>query len=214
MKPSTQAPVVTYEGLPLSGGGAHSLGRSSRRVVYTQVLSFLETCTTLRGQVEHSLVTREVPGLERQQEDLRALQDRFGRGRVIVLDGEEVDDAFDLLDDIAPQATMHGMSTIELDVRASFDLLDPSSKAPLDAGRWQERTGHQNHLALRLAERSTLRVELCVPLSPSAELDQLVHRLQDKLPVRLSSKHWRCWVVGRGGASLAPRRLDMSHVLA
>ena len=37
--------AVTSVGLPISSGGAHSLGRMSRRTAYERTRSFLEACT-------------------------------------------------------------------------------------------------------------------------------------------------------------------------
>jgi hypothetical protein len=42
--------AVTYDGLPVSSGCAHSLGRMTRRAAYDATMSFLRTCTQPVGR--------------------------------------------------------------------------------------------------------------------------------------------------------------------
>jgi hypothetical protein len=39
--------AVTYIGLPISSGGAHSLGRMTRRAAYAAMMEFVGTCAQL-----------------------------------------------------------------------------------------------------------------------------------------------------------------------
>jgi hypothetical protein len=112
--PSTPT-AVTYDGLPISGGGAHSLGHMTRRVAHAATLAFLEACTEPLGRTEHTITVHDVPELSRQVRLERELQRRFGRGLVLVLDADELPEALDFLDEVHPQPTNQwGMAPIWL----------------------------------------------------------------------------------------------------
>ena len=57
----TPLTAVTDEGLPLSSGGAHSLGRMTRRAAYESTMSFLRACAEPIGRVEYSFTTHDFP---------------------------------------------------------------------------------------------------------------------------------------------------------
>jgi len=56
--------AVTYVGLPISSGGAHSLGRMSRRAAYQRTIAFLQACTQPVGAIDYTFKVHDVPDLE------------------------------------------------------------------------------------------------------------------------------------------------------
>jgi hypothetical protein len=99
-----EAPAaVTYIGLPISSGGAHSLGRMSRRVAYARTIAFLDACTQPVGAIEYKFAVNDVPELKPVPSLERELARRFGNDARVK--AERVSDALDFLDDIDPQPT-------------------------------------------------------------------------------------------------------------
>src|SRR5262245_35291691 len=120
--------AVTYVGLPIGSGGAHSLGRTPRRVAYERTASFLQQCTIPVRAPEFAFDVQDVPELPRNRSLERALQEAFGRGRHVVVHEARVGDALNFLDSIDPQPTNQwGMPPIWFTWTVHFQILDPES---------------------------------------------------------------------------------------
>jgi hypothetical protein len=211
---TTEVPIaVTYDGLPISSGGAHSLGRMTRRNALGAIRTFLRECTAPVGRMDYSFTVHDVPDLPRQDDLERRLERRFGRGAIVVLAEDEVDDALDFLDEIHPQPTNQwGMAPIWFRAAARFMLLDPRTKTPIpgQTDHLFERAGYRNDLRLFLDNKARLGVSFCIPDADAATLDALVPWLQQHLPCKLSPKQWRSLTPTKSGSSLRVRVLDMS----
>jgi hypothetical protein len=205
--------AVTYSGLPVSSGGAHSLARMSRRVAYARTIDFLETCTEPLGPIDYFFHAYDVPELGRNGRLERELQRRFGRfgplGRVSVAE-VDVAGALDFLDEIDPQpANQWEMVPIWFWATASFRILDPASGRPLPGQDpalyggfeydWQRPLGTSG-LRLILQDVAKLGMELSIPDAGAELLERVVPWLQMHLPFRLSPKHWRAWTPTRKGS--------------
>jgi len=208
-----EVPVaVTYDG---PTGGAHSLGRMTRRTAYEGVLSFLDTCTEPMSPTRYSFRVHDVPGLDHDGDVERELARRFGRGRIVVLDEDEVADALDFLDDVHPEPTNQwGMAPVWFGASARFRLLDPQTGSPLP-GQTDDlsyRVGYKNELRLTMDNRARLGVELCIPEAGDELLGRVLPWLQQHLPCRLSSKRWRAWTVTKS-RTLRGRVLDVTGLV-
>lgn len=206
--------AVTYDGLPISGGGAHSLGRMTRRVAYAAMLGFLEACTEPVGRIEHTITVHDVPELPRQVRLERELERRFGRGRILVLDADELPKALDFLDEVHPQpANQWGMAPIWFRATARFRLLDPATGTALpgQTERLEERVGYRNEMRLILDNSARLGITFCIPDADAGLLSRLLPALQEHAPCRLSRKQWRSWTPTKAG-TLKSRVLDVSAV--
>jgi hypothetical protein len=167
------------------------------------------------GPVGLSFKVHQVPELPPTKDLERRLEERFGRGRILILDDDEVDDALDFLDEVHPQPTNPwGMAPLWLHINAKFLLLDPETGRPLP-GQTDElfaRVGYNNELKLTLHNQATLGIELCVPEAEDQVLSRLLPWLQANLPCRLSPKHWRAWTPTKS-QTLRARVLDVSPFL-
>ena len=213
--PDPAPTAVTYEGLPISSGGAHSLGRMTGRTAYETTMSFLRTCTLPMGPIDYSFTVRRVPELAPARDLELKLERRFGRGSVLVLHEDEVDDALEFLEDVHPQPTNQwGMAPLGFRAKAKCSLLDPETDRPLP-GQTDElfaRVGYSNQLELRLDNRAALGIEFCIPEPDDLVLSRMLPWLQEHLPCNLSPKHWRAWRPTKSG-SLRPRVLDVSRLI-
>lgn len=206
--------AVTYEGLPIGGGGAHTL-RMGRRSAYDATMGFLNDCAVPTRPPEISLRLRPVPDLATDADLRRRLAAAFGTGDVIILADDEVADALDLLEEIDPRPRANGMPALQLQVRSRFLLRDPATgdALPGQTDDLFHRVGFANDLALLLDDDVRLRLELCIPGADDAVLARVLPDLVRHLPCRLSPKHWRAWRPTRS-RTLRGRVLDVSSHLA
>jgi hypothetical protein len=205
--------AVTYVGLPVSSGGAHSLGTMPRRVAYERTMGFLDACTASLDVLDHRFRLQRVPDLEPPVELARALRATFGDD--VALPTSRVPDALDFLDSIDPQpANRWGMVPVWFWTAAAFRILDPATGRPLD-GQDPERYGNVEYeptvplgtsgLHLILNDHAALGVELCIPAGDDDLVRRVVPWLQEHLPFRFSPKQWREWAPTRTGTWKARR---------
>ena len=216
--------AVTYVGLPIGSGGAHSLGRMSQRVAYERTTSFLQTCTELVSPTQYTFHVLDVPELSRQL-DLEAELERrfgpgeerrFGPGKRVAVPANRVDEALELLDDIHPQPTNQwGMAPIWFLAESSFQILDPATGIVLPGQHAERFAGAEyvprvplgtSDLHLILDNRARLGINLCIPDADNELLQGIVPWLEDHLPFKMSAKQWRSWTPTKSG-SFKSRRM-------
>ncbi|WP_430333301.1 hypothetical protein [Rhodococcus sp. ACT016] len=210
--------VVTYDGLPASAGGAHSLRIRHPDKAFQRVQSFVDACTEPVSSTSWAFEIA-AGGPPAATEQLVALAtERFGgprhRARTHTewnVAPDSVDRALDALVIAGSDAvTSHGRSLAALTCNMRVRLLDPDTRAPYpdiapDAfGRFAvdgygRVLGESGVRATVGTAASSLSLWLNLPadqrLSPAAR------HLQDHLPFRLSAKHWRIWRPTRSGDS-------------
>jgi hypothetical protein len=109
---SPQPTAVTYVGLPISSGGAHSLTRMSFRAAHERTVQFLSRCAEPITPLAYSLILlhADVP---RDTKIEKLLHRRFGPGDNVNVAHERVTEALDFLTEIDPrtgQSFGHGSS--------------------------------------------------------------------------------------------------------
>lgn len=202
------AAAVTYVGLPISSGGAHSLGRMSRRAAYEQTMTFLRTCTEPVSNMEYRFRLNEKTAVGLPSDPMLWLKvkARFGPGAIGT---DRVSDALDFLDEIEPQPESYGVTPIWFWATTRFRILDPATGMPFPGQdpksfggteyEWQIPLGSSD-LRLILHNRAALGVDLCIPNADRDVLRRVVPWLQEHLPFKLSAKHWRAWNRTRSGS--------------
>jgi hypothetical protein len=187
----------------------------SRRAAYAATLAFLAACTQPLGQSEYTLTVQDVPELPRPVSLEADLERRFGRGRILSLDPDEVPEALDFLDEVHPQPiNQWGMAPIWFRATTRFRLLDPAAGTvlPGQSGHLEEQVGYRNEVRLILDNSARLGISLCIPGCDTSLLDRLLPALQEHAPCRLSRKQWRAWTPTKTG-TLKSRVLDVSSFL-
>ena len=199
--------AVTYVGLPVSSGGAHSLGRMSRRTAFEQTVDFLRTCTQPVDPLVYTFKLHAVPELEPLPLLERALEQRFGD--YVHVPEARVPEALAFLDEIDPQPTNRwGMAPLWFRVVSKFRILDPATGRPVlgqDPDRfaqveyeWSVPLGTSG-LRLILHNQAAVSIELCIPDADEDALHRLVPWLEHHLPFKFSPKHWRTWTPTKSG---------------
>jgi hypothetical protein len=213
-----EAAAVTYNGLPVSNGGAHSLGRMSRRTAYETTIGFLDQCTVPDGRRAYVVffpAVRVSPRVEPPAGLRDQVERRFGRAGEIP-EGR-IGDALDFLDEIAPQPTnRYGMAWVWVKVQCRFRLLDPGTGRPVP-GQDPRRFGGVEYvwslplgasrISLSLHNQAALAIDLCIPDPTEDLLRRLIPWLAASLPFKFSSKHWRVWMPTKKG-SFRSKRLE------
>jgi hypothetical protein len=227
--------LIVYDGLPVSSGGAHGLGKRGPVDVWTQLSRFLHQCADLIGSYETALLVYEAAGkpLTPIESGKTSATTLFGmpQRRVAVTGVVEIlENSWGLGADQLPQALtwlteqhlVPSLSTgpaFVVGLQARFRLKDPDSGEVLPF-QGPEHYGHQtlghqlplgvSMLYARLAARSTCSLTLCLPFTDvSPELMRCVVALQHRLPFKLSEKHWARWQLNAAGSAYYSRKIRM-----
>lgn len=216
--------VVTYDGLPASAGGAHSLRTKNPRKAYESMQAFLDAAVVTVGAPELSfqLWAGGPPDIADRFEAFAT--EHFGgpqgrqrthtRWRVLP---EHVDATLDALSSADPRAvTGHGHPLASLVLSAQVALVDPAAGTPyagIDAdafGRFAvdgygRLLGASGVRATCGTTASSLSLWLAFPADD--RLRAAAVHVQEHLPFRLSTKHWRRWRAAKDGQSFRATKI-------
>lgn len=214
--------VVTYDGLPGSAGGAHSLRVKRPDVAFQRVYTFLDACAEPVSLPSWTFEIRQ-GGSPAPTEQLSELATGiFGGPRSKAQTHTEwnvppgsVNDALDAL--VGSDAvTTHGRSLAALTYSAPVRLIDPSTRAPYpditpDAfGRFAVdgygRILGESGIRVTLGNAAS-SLSLWLNLPADERLSSGARHLQDHLQFRLSAKHWRLWRRNRSGDSYRSNKI-------
>lgn len=210
--------VVTYDGLPASAGGAHSLRTRNPRTAHEKVQAFLDAAVLTVGAPEMSfqLWAGGPPDVVDRFEAFAAahLGGPKSRQRTHTqwrIRSENVDAALDALSGADSRAvTGHGHPLASLVWNAQVALVDPVARTPyegIDADAFG-RFGVDGYGGLLGASgvratfgttASSLSLRLAFPADD--RLHDAAAHVQNHLPFRLSTKHWRRWRAMKDGQS-------------
>lgn len=216
--------VVTYDGLPASAGGAHSLRTKNPRKAYESVQAFLDAAVVTVGAPELSfqLWAGGPPDIADRFEAFATA--RFGgpqgrqrthtRWRVLP---EHVDATLDALSSADSRAvTGHGHPLASLVWSAQVAPVDPAAETPY-AGIDADTFGHfavdgYGRLLGASGVRATFgttasSLSLWLALPADDRLRAAAVHVQEHLPFRLSTKHWRRWGATKDGQSFRATKI-------
>jgi hypothetical protein len=133
--------LITYDGLPLSAGGAHRIRGRERGAIWASVLHFLESFTTYRESSEVRLLVHEGPRVDGAffETAHRTAMTSYGPGqRRLAIAGEvgeyehswrrgpaHIADALGLMQTLEPFPEHWLGGPLVLSIGASFQLCDP-----------------------------------------------------------------------------------------
>ncbi|MFJ2369781.1 hypothetical protein [Microbacterium sp. NPDC087665] len=210
--------VVTYDGLPSSAGGAHSLRTRNPRTAYDAVQTFLDAAVRTISAPEMSF--------QLWAGGPREIADRFEAFAAAHIGGprsrqrthtewrvrpENIDAALDAVGSAGSQAvTAHGHPLASLVWNAQVILTDPATGTPYDGidadalGRFAvdgygRLLGESGIRATFGTTASSLSLWLAFPADD--RLHDAAGHVQKHLPVRMSAKHWRRWRATKDGQS-------------
>ena len=216
---------VVYDGMPISSGGAHGLGRVSARGAVSSWLGFLEACTAT-SSIKCWFQFPETPGLTVDPEVVRAVGRVFAPVQIspahhastmqFVVPRTRLEEAVELFESLEPlPANKWGMAPIWLRLTADFRLLSPGGELwpgqdPRSFGEFVTPTGvtlGTSATWLGLHAKRHMGLILSIPRASDGDLRDLVPWLQASLPFQMSAKHWTRWTLTKNKLSYRANRI-------
>jgi hypothetical protein len=225
--------LISYDGLPISSGGGHGLGRLHPAEAWDAVRRFLQTCTTAKVPERISIDIHDFHDEDAAQ-SARLLaaavarfylssrehrrQDYSGKGSTRSWDLPPTlgDQALEWLsaESLSP-GWLGGPAHVNLDFQ--FRLKSTAGEElPFQAsGDYLDYvySGYgivfgESVARLRFSARSTLSLVLFLPFeAPDEYLANYAAFLQANLPIKLSRHHWKHWTLTKKGNSYVGRRM-------
>lgn len=210
--------LITYDGLPISAGGGHHIREKSITRVWDSFSGFLDDCT-VRVEPRTSLVilyeSAQVP-VEFSSPLKTILQTTYGAPRVHwpIAGANDRENCWHVPDEQLPEAVTWlseqpvapacpSGPALALCTTGAFLLREPRTHELLpsqgpDQYGYQEygfqRVFGQSLINVRLSHRSTCSLFLSLPFTEvDDDFRAYVCALQERLPFKLSSKHWTSW---------------------
>jgi hypothetical protein len=227
--------LITYEGLPMSGGGAHRL-RGKGLSAWTQVAQFLKECTDFDQPeqivlelLEHSSVTASFLHAVRQRFEhgftlLRSRRIGNCVGHQWLVPPEQMESTLEFAKGLGPlpRAPLPGLSALSIYATMTFRFVDPATREvlpfqdPSDYLNQDARfAGHPLCLgsslaSARLSERSTLAVFFSLPfLDPNPDFLRYLEFLASRAPFKFSGQHWKIWNLNKKNSGYVPRKSEV-----
>jgi hypothetical protein len=224
--------IITYDGLPISSGGAHTLRTKSPLVTLEQVRAFIASCTNaeLPKEIFVEVVSGDgIPGefsaplIEQLATELGVPKRRTlgaNTGHTWSLAVQQVDAHVALIEHAKPLPVHpYKLQPIAVTVLFDFHLLAPQSRIVLpnqgaiNYGNYSPSHAQllgESHLYARISESSTVSLFLNFPFEEaSGSLQQSVAFVQEHLPFSLSASHWKQWRLSKNGASYVGRKFNV-----
>lgn len=168
--------AITYVGLPISSGGAHSLGRMGFREACERATSFVGDCAVLVAPREQTFAFLE-----------------------------EVDPQPSNQWGMAPLWLTTSWKVAILDPTTGEPFVGQDASRYLGVEyEWQVPLG-VSRVRLNLSNHASMGIEMCLPDIDDARLKELLPFLQSRAPFRFSAKHWRRWVPTKSGSFRAQK---------
>ena len=228
--------IITYEGLPISSGGGHTLKSRDPRRALEQVLHFLATCTEGMDAIQCSVelmcgcafpaaftdpiqadLTRHYGAFTERKV---GMDDRLRRWRVPADDLTALAAMIADLTPLPPHA--YGWQPISLEINQTFFLIDEANHQPLPnqgvvaCAYFSPGNGFMlgtSRLYARLTEKSTASVTLSFPFpEPDARFFQYREFIQRHIPFKMSNKHWKRWNLTKKGNSYVGKKIDLAKM--
>lgn len=224
-----RAGAITYEGLPIASGGAHSLRQRGFVEAFEALEKFVNSISLERearsvylelidlgsGAYTHFLSLSS----EFDDKYLRKQGRQIGeyRGSQWEVDPSELRALIHDLEKLrpVPMADYAGRSLVvhvywnlvfagSGGQRLPFQSRDEYLGFDIDFQRWLG----ESFMYSRISETSTANLFLSLPFEEiSPECVELTKRIDDAFPGRLSSKHWKRWSLSKSGNSYVGRKI-------
>ncbi len=221
--------VITYDGLPVSSGGAHTLKTKDPLLALRQINEFIESCTIASAPIESSVEV--VSGLGVPDSFFKPLHEEFtDRYGTEVFQGLgnntghswaiPLGDVQSVVQRLASQRPLplhpFGLqpACVRLGLKFRFRSIDGTSELPGQGAdnylRFVPGRGQvlgESEIYARVSEKTTASVFLNFPFE-GATTEFLHFRafVQDHLPFRMSNLHWKRWTLTKKGDNYLGRK--------
>lgn len=200
---------ISYDGLPISSGGAHSIGSLSPKEVYGSLVTFLNACTTNPApEVELLFNPSVTTGSMRMVWQLTKMfgcpkwnMNHVQQEWVWTVKNKKVDAALEAL---------KLSDALGLTFLWKFKFIHPDTKMVLDGQEaipvLDERL-YNSQIYFRTLQKSTVSAWFTLPFHSFSEAANYFAPFTALLPFTPSPKHWRIWKCSKNG-NWKPRRIE------
>lgn len=226
--------VITYDGLPVSSGGAHTLKSRDPSLALAQVMRFLGACTAAQEPMQCSVELVSGAGIPNTFSDrlLSQLDNEYGRhstrglgpntGHRWQIPLEVADTMAKMISGLSPMPVHpHGLQPIALEVQQKFCFVSQDDRKELLPHQGAENYANfapgyglvlgRSQLYARISEKSHVSVFLCFPFAePTSAFFEYRKFIQENLPFKMSDAHWKLWRLTKRGDSYIGRKLANS----
>lgn len=222
--------IITYDGLPVSSGGAHTLKSRNPSVALGQVMRFLGSCVAAQEPTQCSIELVSGAGISKDFSDrllnqlnhehgshsTRGLGPNTGHRWQIPLEAAEA--VAKMISDISPLPVHpHGLQPIALEVQQKFCFVSQHDSSVLPHQGMENYANFApgyglelgiSQLYARISEKSHVSVFLCFPFTEtSAAFFEYRSFIQENLPFKMSDAHWKMWSLTKRGNNYVGRKL-------
>jgi len=218
---------ISYDGLPIKSGGAHSLGNKSIDKIYSEATAFIHTFTnsdnpkainiTFYTSQNRSYKTLPILwdltkclGIPSYNSwDLGTVKQRLFTWKLKI---SEIQKGFQILEKYMDLPD-NPYGPVVLSMFWKFHFIDKGTKKVLpDQDKIPEIDFRQENsqLYLRLGQRSTVSVWFAFPFSSyDRYASDYINSLAEYLPFKLSKNHWRIWKLSKNG-NWIPNKIEIN----
>lgn len=201
---------LTYDGLPVKSGGAHSIRGKNLKLNWQKANNFIKNISA--SYLNAQYVLKLYLGCEEVRKYVEIFKLKFGlypKEKMAStyekfyewdITEDKVNEVIQILDEIKPQPK-HWIEPIRFEATSQFYLSNLDKKISLDGQSLDynidDGYGHYTSLSnfmITVTEKVLLSIWLVIPFRTiDAELKSYVNKLVEFAPVKLSDKHWKIW---------------------
>ncbi len=202
---------ITYEGLPINHGGAHSLGNKPIQNIYSQIKKILQNFSNSNQATEIDLIFySSQDGTYKTLPILWALAKEFGipsykKWDMVSynqhlfnwrLSQKDIEKGLMIVDKFS-HLPKNKFGPITLSLKWHFHFISQESKLELK-GQNQlpiiDSRNHNSQLYVRFGQKSTISAWFAFPFETlDKNAYDYISRIVQDLPFKPSEKHWRIW---------------------
>lgn len=227
----SRSAAITYEGLPISSGGAHTLRTRGFVETARSLSDFVSSVSIISTPTDLTLELLS-GGEINETEFARQYEDAYGKyglkkftramgdyiGHQWALDVNTLHEVAAQLEKLRPifhagyagwQVVLHATWKLEFREEDSHLALPYQSRTYYNDFEitWNVFLGESGVYA-RISEKSTAALFLSLPFEEVTEdCHRLAVRIQKAFPVRLSAKHWKRWSLTKAGKNYVGRKI-------
>lgn len=205
---------ISYEGLPINSGGAHSISSNQLLIIYEQVLLFLNTYTNCDSPDSTYLISNnfQINKVMRYSYSFSGIpkfniNNYIGSRQKIVswnISRSQINKAIQFINE-TDELTLAVTWKFRFVDLATRQILSGQNEIPVIDERF-----HNSQIHLRLAKtKSTISIWFTFPFEKLEGLNSMyIEGMKEKLPFKFSNKNWRLWTLSKNGKWIS-KTLDM-----
>ncbi len=213
---------ISYEGLPINSGGAHSISKNSPKENYEQTLYFLSLFadTTEPKSIELTLYKSQNKDYSNFKLLLKLIL-KFGIPNIKndgwlktwnwKLTKKNITKALDTLK-LNNELPKNPAGPITISFYWNFHFKNPNTNQILPNQNLIPELDFRNknsQIYLRLSKKSTISVWFAFPFNEIGKYEsEFIKGIKDNLPFKMSDKHWRIWKKSEKG-NWIPRKIEI-----